>query len=482
MQYHCVSLSELPHATVSFIGFGGEKCTPAVERNPRVEKIELSTPFRKWSRRFWLLWAPLKVVFQVWQLFWVLLTMPRADAVLVQNPPSIPTLLVARLATWMRCSRLVIDWHNFGFSILSHSLGEHHFLVWVAYWYECWLGWLGDDHFCVTDAMCQWLEREWGVRAQVLYDKAPHFFQRASVGAKHSLFRRLQRSLVDDQPDGARLTAQVPLSLEGSTLLTQPQRTGGVELRRDRPAVIVSSTSWTPDEDFGILLDALVEVDDAADEDPTRFPPFLVLVTGKGPQKAEYEARIAALGLRHVFIRTLWLEAGDYPVLMGCADLGVSLHVSTSGLDLPMKVVDMFGAGTPVCAVGFGCLGELVHHGRNGLVFGSASELASQILTLFEGWPASSSSSLSSSTAATAAAREESEVAAEGGAAAVCLRHASRCTREEREEAMEAARDAKEGASLLDVLAAGVAQDRETNDWATNWLETAAPVFVGDSS
>ncbi|KAJ2492972.1 Tuberous sclerosis 2-like protein [Coemansia sp. RSA 2050] len=168
------------------------------------------------------------------------------------------------------------------------------------------------------------------------------------------------------------------------SLLTSQQKDGTVAMRKDRPMLVVSSTSWTADEDFSILLEALALYDKAAivqKAQGERLPGLVVLITGKGPLRGFYESEIARLQLSTVRIVTAWLSAEDYPLLLGSADLGVSLHTSSSGLDLPMKVVDMLGCGAPVCAYGFSCIHELVT-GDNGLVFGSAPELALQIQDL----------------------------------------------------------------------------------------------------
>ena len=121
--------------------------------------------------------------------------------------------------------------------------------------------------------------------------------------------------------------------------------------RADRPCLLVSSTSWTPDEDFSILLDAILAYESHASEGG--LPRLLLFITGKGPMKLEYEKKINSLSLTFSRIVTCWLAAEDYPKLLGMCDLGVSLHTSSSGLDLPMKVVDMFGCGLPVCAIDF---------------------------------------------------------------------------------------------------------------------------------
>ena len=103
-----------------------------------------------------------------------------------------------------------------------------------------------------------------------------------------------------------------------------------------------------------MLLTALQRYEVHAHQKP--LPKMLVAITGKGgPLKTEFEEKIKELERQWNFIRvrTIWMEAKDYPKLLGSAHLGLSFHTSSSGLDLPMKVVDMFGAGLPACALDF---------------------------------------------------------------------------------------------------------------------------------
>lgn len=51
---------------------------------------------------------------------------------LAQNPPTIPTLAVAWIAGRLYGSKFIIDWHNYGFTILGLSLGKSHALVKLA--------------------------------------------------------------------------------------------------------------------------------------------------------------------------------------------------------------------------------------------------------------------------------------------------------------------------------------------------------------
>ena len=159
-------------------------------------------------------------------------------------------------------------------------------------------------------------------------------------------------------------------------------------IKSGQTKIVISSTSWTPDEDFSILLNALIEYSDWANRGEVR-PRILALITGKGPKRATFEAQVRhheqAGNLKSVNIKTTYLDdMSDYAKLLGIADLGISLHTSSSGVDLPMKVVDMFGAGLPVAGWGeFEAWPELVTEGQNGRSFRDSRGLQRILAELF---------------------------------------------------------------------------------------------------
>lgn len=93
--------------------------------------------------------------------------------------------------------------------------------------------------------------------------------------------------------------------------------------------------------------------EEKAERSPSKYPDLLCVITGRGPLRQHYLEIIENMEWTRVRVLTPWLAADDYPLLLAAADLGVCLHRSSSNLDLPMKVVDMFGCGLPVCAFNF---------------------------------------------------------------------------------------------------------------------------------
>lgn len=89
----------------------------------------------------------------------------------------------------------------------------------------------------------------------VLYDRPPLQFGPIDLAKKHDLFMKLSKEYPQFLP--TRYDDLKESGVLESTALTQKLSNGTVLYKPQRTAILVSSTSWTPDEDFSILLEAL---------------------------------------------------------------------------------------------------------------------------------------------------------------------------------------------------------------------------------
>ena len=150
---------------------------------------------------------------------------PKPDVILVQNPPAFPTLFIAWLASRLRGARFVIDWHNLSHTIAAVQLGERHRAVKAIARSERRWAKRADAHLAVSQALADWLAREYKVKAAVVYDRPGDAFTRPSAGRREGV--------VGADSQATRSSAS------------------------SRPPIVVCPTSWTPDEDFDLLLEAL---------------------------------------------------------------------------------------------------------------------------------------------------------------------------------------------------------------------------------
>ena len=358
MQYHAASLAAAG-SEVDLIGLEGAAVMPAVASNPRIHVHRMSDRAfvnrAKGGIRRFVFSSAARGLGQAMRLFRILMRIPKPDLILVQNPPAFPALSVVWLASRLRGARFVIDWHNLSHTIAAVRLGERHRAVKAIARSERRWARRASAHLAVSQALAQWLAREYKVKAAVVYDRPGEAFTRPSAAAASELWERVAKD---------------------------------AGLGSSRPPIVVCPTSWTPDEDFDLMLEAL----ERAERELMRrradagAPALVVFLTGRGALREAFEARAARRHFKAIAVKTVWLEPSDYPTLVGMADLGLCLHQSSSGLDLPMKLADLRGAGVPAAAYDYApVLSEVMIAGQNGVTFRDPGDLAKVLVTVATG-------------------------------------------------------------------------------------------------
>lgn len=344
MKNHVVELLE-SQFSVDFAGYLESELPNELVQNEGFRKVYIPSFRFEWLPR--IVQIICKVFFQTLYLFWMgMFKVRRPNVIIVQTPPVLPTLMVLPIISWWHNSMYVVDWHNVGYTILAQRISSPA-IVAVAKAIELYLSKFAHINLVVSEALGQWMQINAGIKSIVLYDRPDTSqFQPLKANEK-TAFRKKIRGRI-----GWDTTADVPL--------------------------IVSSTSWTPDEDFSMFVRALEILEGLGVS-------MQVIVTGKGPLKAQYEETISHLHFRNVQFATVWLSYEDYATLLASADVGVCLHSSSSGLDLPMKAIDMIGASLPIVAFRYAAITELIEDGVNGVLFGTPEELADCIQNLVEG-------------------------------------------------------------------------------------------------
>ncbi len=357
MQYHALALA-VNEGEVDLVGLEGAPLHAALTAEPRIHSHRLSdNVFRSRASRgrarfVWM--SAARVSMQASALLSMLLRLPKPDVILVQNPPALPTFAAAWLAARLRGARFVIDWHNLSHTILAVRLGEQHRAVRALTRSERRWARRADAHLAVSQSLAVWLQREWQITATVVYDRPTAMFVKPSLESASDLWQRLARDL---------------------------------NLGPRRIPIVVAPTSWTMDENFDLLLEALERAERTLaarmGKADGATPDLAVLLTGRGEMRADFERRAARRDFKRIAVRTVWLEPADYPTLIGMADAGLCLHQSSSGLDLPMKLADFRGAGVPVCAFDYApVLSEVLTSGHEGITFHEPGQLATVLMAL----------------------------------------------------------------------------------------------------
>ncbi|MEN8176534.1 MAG: glycosyltransferase, partial [Pseudomonadota bacterium] len=123
MQLHARALAA-QGAFVDMIAYAGRLTPDWLRSHPRIRLWPLPAP--GWAKRheapraLFTAYSLVRLLRVAFSLLWTLtMRTPRPDVVLIQTPPSIPAMPFSLLAARFRGAMTIIDWHNYGYTILA---------------------------------------------------------------------------------------------------------------------------------------------------------------------------------------------------------------------------------------------------------------------------------------------------------------------------------------------------------------------------
>ena len=196
MLNHSKAISEVMNEIdeVSLIGFKGSDLRSDIANDNKIRVYyipeKINNYLKKLPRIFFLISAIIRIILQVFYLFYILLTIPHFKFLILQNPPGIPAIYICSIVCFIRRSIFVLDWHNYGYTILECN-GRNKLICLAAKMYEFIYGHSAHINFCVSNAMKKHLYEIFRINALTLPDQAmKNVFKRLSVEESHEVFEK----------------------------------------------------------------------------------------------------------------------------------------------------------------------------------------------------------------------------------------------------------------------------------------------------
>ena len=298
----------------------------------------------------------LRIYIEIFQLIFFLYKTRNSsyDFILIQNPPCFYILPIIFLYKKFFKSQLIVDCHNFGYTLLST---KNKLIVTFYKFFEIFfLRLCSDLVFCVSENMKKVLKNKWHFKKiSVLYDRPNKTkFKKLSNLEKYNFLNKFTE-----------------FKTSKNTNIFFTKKNDKFIKIENSPILLLSNSSYSIDDDFNKLLTALKLYEESKNKKN-----IILIMSGSGPNKKDWSRKFLSQNFKKIKIYFKWFTDEDYPLICGSVDFGISLHNSKSKVDLPIKILDVFACETPAIVYYYSdTIDELVKDKVNGVFFRSDKEL-----------------------------------------------------------------------------------------------------------